>query len=389
MYKINYYNEIKEEAKKLLTSEYQESALEEADAVLIRSTNILDVDMPKSVKAISRAGVGVNTIPYKRYGKEGIVVFNTPGANANGVKEMTILGLILGERDIIGSINWVKSIANDEDIVEKVEREKYKYAGFELKGRNLGIIGLGAIGGLVANSAVDLGMKVYGYDPYISISHAWGLSKKITRLTTLDQIFEKSDVITIHAPLKDDTRSMINKEAISRMKDGVVLINFARDALVVDEDIKEALESGKVSKYITDFPNPITVKMENTIVIPHLGGSTLESENNCAIMAVRELMDYLENGNIHNSVNYPDVDAGICQSKERVTINHINKSGMISKFTSVLSENNINIARMYNNSLEDLAYSVFDLDGNISEETKKHLSEIDGVLRVRVLKGIK
>lgn len=389
MYKINYYNEIKEEAKKLLTSEYQESSLEEADAVLIRSTNILDVDMPKSVKAISRAGVGVNTIPYKRYGKEGIVVFNTPGANANGVKEMTILGLILGERDIIGSINWVKSIANDEDIVEKVEREKYKYAGFELKGRNLGIIGLGAIGGLVANSAVDLGMKVYGYDPYISISHAWGLSKEITRLTTLDQIFEKSDVITIHAPLKDDTRSMINKEAISKMKDGVVLINFARDALVVDEDIKEALESGKVSKYITDFPNPITVKMENTIVIPHLGGSTLESENNCAIMAVRELMDYLENGNIHNSVNYPDVDAGICHTKERVTINHVNKSGMISKFTSVLSEHDINIARMYNNSLDDLAYSVFDLDGNLSEDTKKHLSEIDGVLRVRVLKGIK
>lgn len=387
MYNINYYNEIKEEAKKLLTSEYKETKLEEADGVLIRSTNILNVDMPKSVVAISRAGVGVNTIPFERYGKEGIVVFNTPGANANGVKEMTILGLILGERDIIGSINWVKSIANDEDIVEKVELEKYKYAGYELKGRSLGIIGLGAIGGRVANSAVDLGMKVYGYDPYISISHAWGLSKNITRLTTLDQIFEKSDIITIHVPLKDDTKYMINKEAINKMKDGVVLINFARDALVVDKDVKEALESGKISKYITDFPNPITVKMANTIVIPHLGGSTLESENNCAIMAVRELMDYLENGNIHNSVNYPDVDAGICQTKQRVTINHLNKSGMISKFTAVFGDNNINIARMYNNSLDELAYSVFDLDGVIDKETEDYLNNMEGVLRVRVLKG--
>ena len=387
MYKINYFNPIKEEAKKLLTSDYKETSIEECDAVLIRSTNILEYDMPKNVLCIGRAGVGVNTIPYERYAKSGIVVFNTPGANANGVKEMTLLGLILAERDILGSINWVKSIASDPDIVEKVEKEKYKYAGYELKGRSLGIIGLGAIGGLVANSAVDLGMKVYGYDPYISIGHAWGLSKKINRVTTIDSLYEKADIITIHTPLKEDTKHLINKESIEKMKDGVVLINFARDALVVDDDILEALESKKISKYITDFPNPKTVKMPNTIVIPHLGGSTLESENNCAIMAVRQVMDYLENGNITNSVNYPEVDAGVCQSVQRITINHLNVSGMINKFTAIFSKNNINIARMYNNSLKDFAYSVMDLDNEISEEALKEIEEIKEVLRVRVLKG--
>ena len=385
MYKINYYNPIKKEALKLLTNDYQESVLEEADAVLIRSTNILDLDMPKSVNCIGRAGVGVNTIPYKRYAKDGIVVFNTPGANANGVKEMTVLALILAERDILGSINWVKSISNDEDIVEKCEREKAKYAGYEIKGRNLGIIGLGAIGGRVANTAIDLGMNVYGYDPYISIGHAWGLSRNINRVTTLDGILENSDIITVHTPLKDDTRNMINKDTISKMKDGVVIINFARDALVVDDDIMQALESGKVSKYITDFPNPKTVKMKNTIVIPHLGGSTLESENNCAIMAVREVMDYLENGNISNSVNYPEVDANVCMSAQRITINHLNKSGMINKFTSFLSDNKINIARMYNNSLDDIAYTIFDLDNKIDEEIKEKLEKVDGVLRVRII----
>ena len=332
---------IKEEAKKLFTDEYIETTLEEADGVLIRSTNILDIEMPKNVAAIARAGIGVNTIPYERYAKNGVVVFNTPGANANGVKEMTILGLILSQRDIIGSINWVKSIKDDPNIVEKVELEKSKFAGFELKGKNLGIIGLGAIGGLVANTAVELGMNVYGYDPYISITHAWGLSKNITRVTNLDALFELSDVITIHVPLKEDTLNMIDDEAINKMKDGVVIINFARDAIVSDEAIKKALESHKVAKYITDFPNPLTVKMDNTIVIPHLGGSTKESENNCAIQAVRELMDYLENGNINNSVNYPSLDAGVCRSVKRITINHYNQSGMISKFTNILSKYNV------------------------------------------------
>ena len=386
MYKINYINPIKEEALKLLTDEYQTSELDDADAVLMRSTNILDKDMPKSVCCIGRAGVGVNTIPFKRYAKDGIVVFNTPGANANGVKEMTVLALILAERDIIGSINWVKSIADDSDIVEKVERQKAKYAGYEIKGRNLGVIGLGEIGGRVANAALDLGMNVFGYDPYISISHAWELSKRINRATTLDDVFKVSDIITIHTPLKDDTFNIIDKEAINKMKDGVVVINFARDALVVDDDMAEALRSGKVSKYITDFPNPKSVKMENTIVIPHLGGSTLESENNCAIMAVREVMDYLENGNITNSVNYPSIDAGLCVSKQRVTINHLNKHGMINVFTSFFSDNKINIARMYNNSLDDIAYTIFDLDDEINEDIREKLEKADGVLRVRVLK---
>lgn len=389
MYKINCYNVIKEEAKKLFTKEYIETPLDEADGVLIRSTNIHNVEMPKSVCCIARAGIGVNTIPFEKYAKEGIVVFNTPGANANGVKEMTILGLILSQRDIIGSINWVKSIKDDPNIVEIVEIEKSKYAGFELKGKNLGVIGLGAIGGLVANTAVELGMNVFGYDPYISITHAWGLSKNITRVTTLESLFELSDVITIHVPLKEDTRNMIDEAAISKMKDGVVIINFARDAIVSDSSMKVALENKKVAKYITDFPNPLTVKMDNTIVIPHLGGSTKESENNCAISAVRELMDYLENGNINNSVNYPTLDAGICRSIKRICINHYNKSGMISKFTNILSEASINIARMYNNSLDDLAYTILDLDSEIDSDVINKLTLIDGVLRVRVLKGIK
>lgn len=389
MYKINCYNVIKEEAKKLFTNEYVESSLDEADGVLIRSTNIHNVNMPKSVCAIARAGIGVNTIPYERYAKEGIVVFNTPGANANGVKEMTILGLILSQRDIIGSINWVKSIKDDPNIVEKVELEKSKYAGFELKGKNLGIIGLGAIGGLVANTAVELGMNVFGYDPYISITHAWGLSKNITRVTTLESLYELADVITIHVPLKEDTKDMINEDALAKMKDGVVVINFARDAIVSDTAMKNALENHKVAKYITDFPNPLTVQMDNTIVIPHLGGSTKESENNCAIQAVRELMDYLENGNINNSVNYPTLDAGVCRSVKRITINHYNKSGMISKFANILSSSNINIARMYNNSLDEFAYTILDLDSDVEDNTLVKLNEIEGVLRVRVLKGAK
>lgn len=389
MYKINCYNVIKEEAKKLFTSDYVESSLDDADGVLIRSTNIHNVNMPKSVCAIARAGIGVNTIPYERYAKEGIVVFNTPGANANGVKEMTILGLILSQRDIIGSINWVKSIKDDPNIVEKVELEKSKYAGFELKGKNLGIIGLGAIGGLVANTAVELGMNVFGYDPYISITHAWGLSKNITRVTTLESLYELSDVITIHVPLKEDTKEMINSDALAKMKDGVVVINFARGAIVSDTAMKNALENHKVAKYITDFPNPLTVQMDNTIVIPHLGGSTKESENNCAIQAVRELMDYLENGNINNSVNYPTLDAGVCRSAKRITINHYNQSGMISKFANILSSSNINIARMYNNSLDEFAYTILDLDSDVEGETLVKLNEIEGVLRVRILKGAK
>ena len=389
MYKINCYNVIKEEAKKLLTSEYIETSLEEADGVLIRSTNIHNIDIPENVCAIARAGIGVNTIPFENLANKGVVVFNTPGANANGVKEMTILGLILSQRDIIGSINWVKSIKDDPNIVEKVELEKSKYAGFELKGKNLGIIGLGAIGGLVANTAVELGMNVFGYDPYISITHAWGLSKNITRVTTLDDLYEKSDVITIHVPLKEDTKNMINEDAIKKMKDGIVIINFARDAIVSDTAIKDALHTHKVAKYITDFPNPVTVKMDNTIVIPHLGGSTKESENNCAIQAVRELMDYLENGNINNSVNYPTLDAGICRSVKRITINHYNVSGMISKFANILSSSNINIARMYNNSLDTVAYTILDLDSDISSETLTKLKQIQGVLIVRVLKVAK
>lgn len=360
-------------------------AMDEADAVLVRSAAMHDLDLPASLKAIARAGAGVNNIPLDKCAEKGIVVFNTPGANANGVKELVVAGMLLASRDIVGGINWVKTVADDENVAKLVEKGKSKFAGKEIEGKKLGVIGLGAIGVLVANAAKRLGMEVYGCDPFISVEHAWNLSREIKYVKTREEIFRECDYITVHVPLLDDTKKMINKDTIAMMKDGVVVLNFARDLLVDDDAMEEALKSGKVAKYVTDFPNAKTANMEGVIAIPHLGASTEESEDNCAKMAVKEIMDYIENGNITNSVNYPSLDAGICQADARITICHKNKPNMLAQFTKVFSSDNINIENMANKSRGDFAYTVLDVCATVEDRLVKELEAIDGVLKVRVI----
>ncbi len=365
--------------------------VEEADAILVRSAQMHEMELPKNLLAVARAGAGVNNIPLDRCAEQGIVVFNTPGANANGVKELVIAGMLLASRDIVGGIDWVKTVKDDPDVAKLVEKGKSKFAGKEIKGKKLGVIGLGAIGVLVANAAVNLGMEVYGCDPFISIDNAWTLSKEVIHVKTREEIYANCDFITVHTPLvkNDDpdinTAKMINESAIRKMKDGVVVLNFARDLLVDDEAMEAALKSGKVAKYVTDFPNPKSANMEGVIAIPHLGASTEESEDNCAVMAVNEVRDYLENGNIKNSVNYPALDAGICATESRVTVLHKNIPNMLTQFTGTFSALNINIENMVNKSRGDYAYTVLDIVGSVSEENVAKLEAIDGVLKVRVL----
>lgn len=364
----------------------------EADVVLVRSATMHEMDFSNELKAIARAGAGVNNIPLTKCAEQGIVVFNTPGANANGVKELVIAGLLLASRDIIGGVNWVEAEKEDPSIAKRVEKEKSKFAGTELQGKKLGVIGLGAIGVLVANTANRLGMKVYGYDPFISVDNAWNLSREVVRVKTRDEIYKECDYITVHTPLIEDldpnvnTKEMINTETIAKMKEGVVILNFARDLLVNDADIEIALESGKVSKYVTDFPNDKTAKMKGVIAIPHLGASTEESEDNCAIMAVRQLMDYMENGNIKNSVNFPNCDAGVCSTAGRITILHKNIPNMLAQFTSAFSSANVNISDMVNKSKGDYAYTVLDVEAPISADVADKLATISGVLKVRIVK---
>lgn len=359
---------------------------EEADGVLVRSAAMHDLELPDNLKAIARAGAGVNNIPLDKCAEKGIVVFNTPGANANGVKELVIAGLLLASRDIVGGIDWVKDNLDDENINKSAEKAKKAFAGHEIKGKKLGIIGLGAIGVLVANAATALGMEVYGCDPYLSVNNALNLSRSVNIVKERSEIYENCDFITIHVPLLDDTKGMINEEAINQMKDGVVILNFARDILVNEEDLSKALESGKVAKYVSDFPNKTSVKMKNTIVIPHLGASTEESEDNCAIMAAKEMMDYIENGNIINSVNYPKCDAGVCTSEGRITICHKNIPNIITKCAGVFSSEGINIDHMVNKSRGDFAYSMFDIDAASTEDMVKKLEEVEGILKVRIVK---
>ncbi len=365
--------------------------VEEADAILVRSAQMHEMELPKNLLAVARAGAGVNNIPLDRCAEQGIVVFNTPGANANGVKELVIAGMLLASRDIVGGIDWVKTVKDDPDVAKLVEKGKSKFAGKEIKGKKLGVIGLGAIGVLVANAAVNLGMEVYGCDPFISIDNAWTLSKEVIHVKTRDEIYANCDFITVHTPLvkNDDpdinTAKMINEAAIRKMKDGVIVLNFARDLLVDDEAMEAALKSGKVAKYVTDFPNPKSANMDGVIAIPHLGASTEESEDNCAVMAVNEVRDYLENGNIKNSVNYPALDAGICATESRVTVLHKNIPNMLTQFTGTFSALNINIENMVNKSRGDFAYTVLDIVGSVTEENVKTLEAIDGVLKVRVL----
>ena len=387
MYKYHCLNPISNVGLEYFPGKYENSeSLEDSDVVLVRSANMHEMQLPKNVVAVARAGAGVNNIPLEDYAKEGVVVFNTPGANANGVKEMVIAGMLLASRDIVGGIEWLEKQEATDDIAKLAEKKKKQFAGCEISGKKLGIIGLGAIGVKVANAAVHLGMDVYGYDPFISVDAAWNLSRSIHHINDLNVIYKECDYITIHVPLLDSTKKMIGADEIAQMKDGVVLLNFARDLLVDEEALAEALKAGKVKKYVCDFPNTTTAGVENAIIIPHLGASTAESEDNCAKMAVQELMEYLEKGNIINSVNYPNCSLGECTHANRIAINHRNVKNMLGQFTDIFATSDINIANMVNKSKGDYAYSLFDLDSVASEEVLDKIRAVEGVLRVRVIK---
>ena len=358
----------------------------EADVILVRSAKMHDMEFGPNLKAIARAGAGVNNIPLDRCAEEGIVVFNTPGANANGVKELVIAGMLLAARDIIGGINWVQEHEEDGDIAKITEKKKKAFAGTELQGKKLGVIGLGAIGVLVANAATNLGMEVYGYDPYLSVESAWKLSRSIHHANTVDELYKECDYLTIHVPATESTKGMIDKNAISLMKDHVVILNFARDTLVNSEDIVDALVSGTVKCYVTDFPTPEIAGVKGAIVIPHLGASTEESEDNCAEMAVDEIRDFLENGNIKHSVNYPDCTMGVKGEEDRITVFHHNIPNMLGQFTSLLAQEDMNISLMTNKSRKEYAYTVMDVDKKVDDSVAEKLKAIDGVLKVRVIR---
>lgn len=360
--------------------------IKEADGILVRSAAMHDMELPDNLLAIARAGAGVNNIPLDKCAEKGIVVFNTPGANANGVKELVIAGMLLASRDVVGGIEWVKENQADENIAKSAEKAKKSFAGTEIQGKKLGIIGLGAIGVKVANVAKHLGMEVYGYDPYVSVDAAWNLSRDVKHVINVEDIYAECDIITIHVPLMDATKGMINKEAIDQMKDGVILLNFARDLLMDEKAVLEGIKSGKIRKYVSDFPNATTAGQDGCIVIPHLGASTEESEDNCAVMAVKEMMDYLENGNIINSVNYPKCDMGVCTQAGRVAIFHKNIANMITKFTACFGDNGINISDMTNKSRGEVAYTMLDIETPVSAEIIQKLQSVEGVFRVRVVK---
>ena len=364
----------------------QTESLEGADAVLVRSAAMHGMELPKSLLAVARAGAGVNNIPLADCAEQGIVVFNTPGANANGVKELVLAGMLLASRDIAGGIEWVKSDKEDGDIAKTAEKQKKKFAGCEISGKKLGIIGLGAIGQLVANAATHLGMEVYGYDPYVSVDAAWGLSKDVKHITNVEDIYRDCDYITVHVPALDSTKGMINADAFALMKDGVKILNFARDVLVNDEDMKAALDSGKVAKYMTDFPNPAIAGYKNVVAFPHLGASTAESEDNCAVMACKEIKAYINDGNIKNSVNYPNVNMGQCSDVARVTICHKNIPNMLTQFTGVFSKKGGNVSGMISKAKGDYAYSILDIGVEPTADDIAELSAIEGVVKVRVIK---
>lgn len=387
MYKIKCLNPISRYGLNLLTDNYEITEdLQGADGILVRSASMHEMELPEGLEAVARAGAGVNNIPLEKCAEKGIVVFNTPGANANGVKELVLAGLLLGSRDIVGGINWVKENASDPAIGKSMEKAKKNFAGNEIKGKTLGIVGLGAIGILVANTAVHLGMKVIGYDPYISVYSALHLSSHVEVREKLEDLASECDFISVHVPLMDSTRGMINKTVFDCMKDGAVVLNFARDLLVNDDDLEAAIESGKVKKYVTDFPNAKTANMKNVIAIPHLGASTEESEDNCARMAVREMMNYLDNGNIDNSVNFPKCDMGALKGAARICIFNKNVPNMIGQFASVLANCGVNIASMANNSKGDLAYTLVDTDQDIDALVVEKLKAIPEVFKVRVIK---
>ena len=387
MFKYYCLNPISQVGLVNFTNQYEKTdSIDKAEGVLVRSASMHEMELPDSLLAVARAGAGVNNIPLDKCAEKGIVVFNTPGANANGVKEMVLAGMFLACRDIVGGVNWVISDKEDADIAKTTEKEKKNFAGTELEGKKLGIIGLGAIGVKVANAAKHLGMEVYGYDPYLSVDAAWNLSRDVKHIKNVDDIYTTCDFITIHVPLLDSTKKMINEEAISKMKDGVIILNFARDLLADEEAVLKGIESGKIRKYVSDFPNPTIAGRAGCITTPHLGASTEESEDNCAKMAVREMMDYLENGNIKNSVNYPALDMGVCTKAGRVAIFHKNIANMITKFTACFGDAGINISDMMNKSKGEVAYTVLDIESPATEEIISKLKAFEGVFRVRVVK---
>ena len=382
MTKIHCLNPIAKCGTELFDANYEMTDnFNEAEAVLVRSASMHELEVSDSLLAVARAGAGVNNIPLDDYAEKGIVVFNTPGANANGVKELVIAGLLLGSRDIVAGANWVVEDQGDENIAKKK-----LYAGNEIQGKKLGVIGLGAIGCRVANAAVHLGMEVWGYDPFVSVDAAWNLSKSVKHITNVNDIYANCDYITIHVPLMDATKGMINEEAISLMKDGVVVLNYARDILVDEAALMKAIDAGKVHRYVTDFANPTVVGHEGVICTPHLGASTAESEDNCAVMAVNEIRDFIENGNVINSVNYPRVDAGIPSSAGRITVCHKNIPNMLTQFTGAFSKSGINVPDMVSKSRGDYAYTILDVDTPDAANMVKELESIDGVIRVRVVR---
>lgn len=385
--KVNCLNPIAACGMELLPDTYEiTDNYADADAVLVRSASMHDLELSDKLLAVARAGAGVNNIPLDKCAEKGIVVFNTPGANANGVKELVVAALLMASRDLVGGYNWVMENAADPDIAKKVEKQKKNYAGNEIAGKKLGVIGLGAIGAKVANIAVRLGMEVYGYDPYVSVDAAWGLSKYVKHITNVEDIYKECDYITVHVPALDSTKGMINAGAFALMKDGVKILNFARDILVNEDDLKAAIESGKVAKYMTDFPNPKIAGFKNVVALPHLGASTEESEDNCAIMACKEIKDFIDNGNIKNSVNYPNVNMDVCTDVARITICHKNIPNMLTQFTSVFSKKGGNVSGMISQARGDYAYSILDSDSAPTAEDVAALEAIDGVVKVRVIK---
>ena len=387
MFQYHCLNPIAGVGLELFSNEYTKTEnIAQADAVLVRSAAMHDMELPDSLLVVARAGAGVNNIPLDKCAEKGIVVFNTPGANANGVKELVFAGMLYASRDIVGGIDWCLANQNDENIAKTAEKQKKNFAGTELAGKKLGVIGLGAIGVLVANAAIHMGMDVYGYDPYISVNAAWKLSGSVKHISNVEDIYRECDYITVHVPLLDTTRKMINAEAIALMKPNTIVLNFARDLLVDEEAMVEALAAGKVKKYVSDFPNPTTIGARGCIVTPHLGASTAESEDNCAIMAVKEIRDYMENGNIVHSVNYPDCSMGSCTTAGRVGILHKNVSGMISQYSTTLGDAGLNIAGMANKSKGEYAYALIDVDSPLTDEVIERLKAIEGVLKVRRVK---
>ncbi len=386
MYKIKTYNKISKSGLANFDDKYTVGdEVENADGAIVRSAALHDTEFPASLQAIARAGAGTNNIPIERCSEQGIVVFNTPGANANAVKELVMAGLFISSRRVISGIEWAKTLkGNGDEVGKMVEKGKSAFAGPEIKGKKLGVIGLGAIGVMVANAANSLGMKVYGYDPYLSVKSAWNLNHNAVYISDINEIYAECDYITIHVPLTDSTKNLVNADTIAKMKDGVRILNFSRAALVNSADIKAALESGKVAAYVTDFPTDDVLDVDGIIAIPHLGASTPESEENCATMAAKELIDYIENGNIVNSVNLPEITMPR-SGKNRVCVIHKNIPNMLTKITGIVANDNINIENLLNKSRGDYAYTMLDIDDADIAQLQTEIEAIDGVIRVRII----